>query len=100
MRRTHLIQTAFSFCPKKMSKDFLLSNLECCKCARMRFHCVNVLIVLRSCASWREHWFWPWKRLGVFHAEQSRAEQTMSEDGTSDVKSGTAIDGANMPEVL
>jgi len=35
---------------------YTISNLECCKCARMRFHCTNALVVLRSCALYREHW--------------------------------------------
>jgi len=32
--------------------------LECCKCARRRFHCANALVVLRMriCAPSREHW--------------------------------------------
>jgi len=34
----------------------VMLNLRCCKCARMRFHCANDLVVLRSCAPWREHW--------------------------------------------
>jgi len=34
----------------------IASNLECCKCARMRFHCDNALVVLRSCAPQRERW--------------------------------------------
>ena len=29
---------------------YTISNLECCTCARMRFHCANALVVLRSCA--------------------------------------------------
>jgi len=29
---------------------YTISNLECCKRARMRFHCANALVVLRSCA--------------------------------------------------
>jgi len=33
----------------------VMLNLRCCKCARMRFHCANDLVVLRSCAPWREH---------------------------------------------
>ena len=32
-----------------------ISNFECCKCARMRFHCANGLVVLRGCAPYREH---------------------------------------------
>ena len=28
---------------------------ECCKCARMRFHCATVLVILSICAPWREH---------------------------------------------
>jgi len=31
-------------------------KFECCKCARMRFHCANALVVLRSCAPQREDW--------------------------------------------
>ena len=30
-------------------------TLECCKCARMRFHCAIVLVVLSICAPYREH---------------------------------------------
>jgi len=30
-------------------------NLECCKCARIRFHCANGLVVLRVCSPKREH---------------------------------------------
>jgi len=26
-------------------------NLECCKLARVRFHCAHVLVVLRSCTA-------------------------------------------------
>jgi len=29
---------------------YTISNLECCTCASMRFHCGNALVVLRSCA--------------------------------------------------
>jgi len=36
--------------PKTMFNDFLLFNLECCKCARMRFHYANALVVLCICA--------------------------------------------------
>jgi len=28
-------------------QGYAISNLECCKCARMRFHCANALVVLR-----------------------------------------------------
>jgi len=31
-------------------------NLECCKCAKMKFHCANDLMVLRICAPLKEHW--------------------------------------------
>jgi len=31
-------------------------KLECCKCARMRFYCASVQVVLRICAPQREHW--------------------------------------------
>jgi len=31
--------------------------LECCKCARMRFHCATVLVVLSICTPYREHWW-------------------------------------------
>ena len=29
----------------------MIWSLKCCKCARIRFHCANVLVELRSCAS-------------------------------------------------
>ena len=32
-----------------LCKIFTILNLECCKCARMRFHCRNGLAVLRIC---------------------------------------------------
>jgi len=35
---------------------YTISNLECCTCARMRFHCANALVVLRICAPQRERW--------------------------------------------
>jgi len=31
-------------------------NVACCKCARMRFHCTNGLVVLRIYAHLEEHW--------------------------------------------
>jgi len=34
---------------KGLCDVYAISNFECCKCARMRFHCVNALVVLRSC---------------------------------------------------
>ena len=34
---------------------YTISNLECCKCARVWFHCVNALAVLRSALK-REQW--------------------------------------------
>ena len=34
---------------------YTIFNFECWKCARMRFHCANGLVVLCSCAPWREH---------------------------------------------
>jgi len=38
-------------CPSAQNVyDILLLNLGCCTCARMRFHCVNVLVVLCICA--------------------------------------------------
>jgi len=40
---------------------YTILNLECCKFARMRFHCANSLVVLRSCAVLREHW---WRSCG------------------------------------
>jgi len=33
---------------------YTIWKLECCKCARMRFHCAGGLVVLRSCAPQRE----------------------------------------------
>jgi len=39
------------------NRFFLFSCfLECCKCTRIRFHCANDLVVLRSCARYREYW--------------------------------------------
>ena len=35
---------------------YTILNLECCKCARMRFHCANGLWLYCACATWREHW--------------------------------------------
>jgi len=35
---------------------YTVSNLECCKCARMKLHCADGLVALRSCAPYREHW--------------------------------------------
>ena len=34
----------------KRCKGYGVSNPESCKCARIRFHCANALVVLRSCA--------------------------------------------------
>jgi len=31
-------------------------DIKCCKCARIRFHCANALVVQRICAPCREHW--------------------------------------------
>jgi len=35
---------------RAMQCIYTISNLECCKCTRMRFHCANALVVLSSCA--------------------------------------------------
>jgi len=35
---------------RAMRYIYTISNLECCKCARMRFHCANALVVLRISA--------------------------------------------------
>jgi len=45
-----------SYFAQKHVTYFLLLNLECYNCARMRFHWANVLVVLRICATYREHW--------------------------------------------
>ena len=47
------------FRPPKNLIVFTLLNLKCCKCARMRFHCMNGVVVLRIRALWRERWFPP-----------------------------------------
>jgi len=46
---------------RAMRYIYAISNLECCKCARMRFQCANALVVLRICAPYgtlvtREIW--------------------------------------------
>jgi len=41
---------------KGLCDVYTISNLDCCKCTRMRFHCANALLLLRSCAPYREHW--------------------------------------------
>jgi len=45
---THLIQIANLL-------SCFSNDLDCCKCARMRFHCTNGLVVLRDCAPQRGH---------------------------------------------
>jgi len=30
---------------------YTIWKLECCKCAGLRFHCANVLVVVRSCGN-------------------------------------------------
>jgi len=41
---------------ERAMRVYTISNLECCKCTRMKLHCANALLVLRSCAPQREHW--------------------------------------------
>jgi len=41
---------------RAMRYIYTISNWECCKCARTRFHSANALVVLRICAPSREHW--------------------------------------------
>ena len=40
---------------RKIVNDFLRLNLDFCESARMRFHCPSGQVVLRSCATEREH---------------------------------------------
>jgi len=56
--RNHSHTTSEAFQVAKALCDiYTIFNLECCKCARMRFHCDNGLVVLRSCAPQRGHWY-------------------------------------------
>jgi len=43
-------QTVKRFKHYKSYAMYTMLNLECCMCARMRFHCANGLVVLRICA--------------------------------------------------
>jgi len=40
---------------KGLCDIFPILNLECCKCARMIFHCANGQVVLCICTPSREH---------------------------------------------
>jgi len=60
-----LLQCAYNFTAmethqcnvsKGVCDVYTISKLICSMCARTRFHCANALVVLRSCASQREHW--------------------------------------------
>jgi len=44
VQNTHFIQIASCL------RAFSIA-LECCKCARMKFHCATVLVVLSACAT-------------------------------------------------
>jgi len=35
---------------QRLCDVYTIFYLECCKCARMRFHCANGLVLLRICA--------------------------------------------------
>ena len=40
---------------QRLCSIYTISNLDCCQCARMRFHYTSGLLALRICAPQREH---------------------------------------------